>query len=135
MDSDKETVVLVGQNLFFLGRVEALAEPLGYNVQWATTESVFWEFYASRQPALVLLDLEGDEAIWSNVLENIECAGAGAGPARTEGPDVTFHGHAGTHWLIMYARLKVMDALADGRLTFDGNPELAVGFGRRFVGG
>ena len=72
MDSDKETVVLVGQNLFFLGRVEALAEPRGYNVQWATTESVFREFYASRRPALVLVDLEGDESIWSNVLRNID---------------------------------------------------------------
>jgi len=37
--------------------------------------------------------------------------------------------------LVMYGRLKVFDALADGRLTFDGDPGLAVGFGRRFVGG
>ena len=72
LDSDKGTVVLVGQNLFFLGRVEALAEPLGYDVQWATTESVFWKFYASCRPALVLVDLEGNESIWSNVLENID---------------------------------------------------------------
>ena len=72
LDSDRETVLLIGQNLFFLGRVEAVAEPLGYEVQRATTESVFWEFYASRRPALVLLDLEGDESIWSKVLENID---------------------------------------------------------------
>ena len=71
LDSDKETVLLVGQNLFFLGRVEAVAGPLGYEVQRATTESVFREFYASRRPALVLVDLEGDESIWSKVLENI----------------------------------------------------------------
>ena len=86
LDSDKETVVLVGQNLFFLGRVEALAEPLGYNVQWATTESVFWEFYASRQPALVLVDLEGDESIWSNVLDNIDRAEAGGVKLLAFGP-------------------------------------------------
>ena len=72
LNSDRETVLLVGQNLFFLGRVEAVAEPLGYEVQRATTESVFWEFYASRRPALVLVDLEGDESIWSKVLENID---------------------------------------------------------------
>ncbi len=72
MDSDRETVVLVGQNLFFSGRVEALAEPLGYDVQRATTESAFWEKYASRRPALILVDLEGEEPIWSSVLEKID---------------------------------------------------------------
>ena len=86
LDSDKETVVLVGQNLFFLGRVEALAEPLGYNVQWATTESVFWEFYASRRPALVLVDLEGNESIWSNVLGNIDHVEAGGVKILAFGP-------------------------------------------------
>ena len=75
MESDRETVLLVGQNLFFLGRVEAVAEPLGYEVQRATTESVFREYYASRRPALILVDLEGDESIWSEVLGNIEHSG------------------------------------------------------------
>jgi len=71
MESDRGTVLLVGQNLFFLGRVEAVAEPLGYEVQRATTESVFREYYASRRPALILVDLEGDESVWSKVLESI----------------------------------------------------------------
>ncbi len=71
-DSNKATVILVGQNLFFLGRVEAQAEPLGYEVQWATTQSAFWDHYASRRPALILVDLEGDESIWSNVLADID---------------------------------------------------------------
>ncbi len=77
LDSDKETVLLVGQNLFFLGRVEVLAESLGYEVQQATTESAFWEYHASRRPALILVDLEGDESIWSNVLADIDHQGAG----------------------------------------------------------
>ncbi len=77
LDSDRETVLLVGQNLFFLGRVETVAEPLGYEVQRATTESAFWDIYASRRPALVLVDLEGDESIWSKVLENIDNQKAG----------------------------------------------------------
>ena len=72
LDSERETVLLVGQNLFFLGRVEALAEPLGYEVQRATTESAFSEYYASRRLALLLVDLEGDESIWSKVLEDID---------------------------------------------------------------
>jgi DNA-binding NarL/FixJ family response regulator len=49
--------------------VEALAEPQGYEVQRATTESIFWDHYASRRPGLILIDLEGDERTWSNVLE------------------------------------------------------------------
>ena len=68
-DSNRETILLIGQNLFFLGRVEAQAEPLGYEVQWATTQSAFWEHHANCRPALILVDLEGDESIWSNILK------------------------------------------------------------------
>ena len=71
-DSNNETVLLVGQNLFFLGRVEVQAEPLGYEVQWVKTQSAFSEFYGSRRPALVLVDLEGDETIWTNVLQEMD---------------------------------------------------------------
>ena len=85
-DSNKETILLVGQNLFFLGRVEAQADPLGYEVQWATTQSAFQEHYASRRPALILLDLEGDESIWSKVLENIDKQEDGAVKVVAFGP-------------------------------------------------
>ena len=71
-DPNRGTVLLIGQNLFFLGRVEAQAQPPGYEVQWATTQLAFWEYYASRRPALILVDLEGDESIWSNVLADID---------------------------------------------------------------
>jgi CheY-like chemotaxis protein len=70
-DPSKEIILLVGQNLFFLGRVENLAEPLGYEVQRATTESAFWDTYGSGRVALILVDLEGDESIWCKVLEGI----------------------------------------------------------------
>ena len=65
----------------------------------------------------------------------ISAAGAQVGPAGDQEPDVTFQCSGETYVLVMYGRLKVVDALADGRLTFDGDPALAVGFGRRFVGG
>ena len=71
-DRDRETVLLVGQNLFFLGRVETQAAPLGYEVLRATTESAFWDSYHSCQLALILVDLEGDESIWSKVLEGLD---------------------------------------------------------------
>ena len=70
-DSDRGIILFVGQNLFFLGRIEALAESQGYEVQRATTESAFWENYGSRWLALILVDLEGEESIWSKVLEGI----------------------------------------------------------------
>ena len=85
-ESNRETVLLVGQNLFFVGRVEAQAKPLGYEVQQATTQSAFWECYASRRPALILVDLEGDESVWSNVLEDIEHQVAGAVKVVAFGP-------------------------------------------------
>ncbi len=70
-DSDRETVLLIGQNLFFLGRVETLADPLGYEVLRATTESAFWDSYGSHQLALILVDLDGDESVWGKVLEGL----------------------------------------------------------------
>jgi uncharacterized protein (TIGR03083 family) len=65
----------------------------------------------------------------------ISADGALVKPAGDEEPDVTFQCDGETYVLVMYGRLKVMGALAEGRLTFDGDPALAVGFGRRFVGG
>ena len=77
MDSDRKTVLLVGQNLFFLGRVDSLAEPLGHEVYRAATESDFNEKARDHQLALVLVDLEGDESIWVKVLEDIKNNRAG----------------------------------------------------------
>ena len=82
----KETVLLVGQNLFFLGRVEALADPLGYEVLRATTESAFWDCYGSRHLALILVDLEGDELVWSKVLEGLGQRGTGEAKVVAFGP-------------------------------------------------
>jgi len=65
----------------------------------------------------------------------IAAEGPQVGPAGNQEPDVTFQCDGETYVLVMYGRLKIVDALADGRLTFDGDPAVAVGFGRRFVGG
>ena len=67
--SSKRTVLLVGQNLFFLGRVEAVAEPLGYQVRRATTEPAFRNQLDGPPPDLILVDLEGDESTWVGTLE------------------------------------------------------------------
>ena len=73
----KGTVLLVSQNLFFLGRVEVQVEPLGYEVRWAKTRSVFLEFYESHHPTLILIDLDGDESIWTDVLQEIRSRKSG----------------------------------------------------------
>jgi len=65
----------------------------------------------------------------------ISAKGAEIGPASEGEPDVIFECGGETYALIMYGRLKIADALAAGSLSFDGDPAVAVGFGRRFVGG
>jgi uncharacterized protein (TIGR03083 family) len=65
----------------------------------------------------------------------IAAEGSETGPASSGEPDVTFECSGETYILIMYGRLKIADALAEGSLSFDGDPAVAVGFGRRFVGG
>ena len=71
-DSSKGEVLLVGQNLFFLGMVEAAAEPLGYQVRRATTEPTFRNQLDGHPPDLILVDLEGDEATWVGALEVLQ---------------------------------------------------------------
>ena len=61
--------------------------------------------------------------------------GARVEPAGSDVPDVTFRCDGETYVLVMYGRLKSESAMEDGRLTFEGNAELASGFGQRFVGG
>ena len=65
----------------------------------------------------------------------IAADGAQVQPAGNDQPDVTFQCDGETYVLVMFGRWKIADALAEGRLTFDGNPAVAVSFGRRFVGG
>ena len=77
--------------------------------------------------------IEGPAATHKDIV--IAADSAQVRPAGNNEPDVTFQCDGETYVLVMYGRLKVADALADGRLTFDGDPALAVSFGRRFVGG
>ena len=38
----------------------------------ATDEPTFWKHFQAQKPGLLLVDLEGDEAIWSRVLGEIQ---------------------------------------------------------------
>lgn len=61
--------------------------------------------------------------------------GAQITPASSEAVDVTFRCDGETYVLVMYGRLTPDSAMADGRLSFEGDPGLGVGFGQRFKGG
>lgn len=76
----------VGQNLLFLGKVEAVAEPLGYEVPPATTDSGSWEDYAIRRRALILVELEGAKWRSSKLLKNIDHQAAGGVKVVAFGP-------------------------------------------------
>ena len=56
-------------------------------------------------------------------------------PCNAQPADVTFRCDGETYVLVMYGRLSPDDAMAQGRLTFQGDTELAESFGRRFKGG
>jgi uncharacterized protein (TIGR03083 family) len=49
--------------------------------------------------------------------------------------DVTFSGDGETYVLVMYGRLTLADAIAEGRVNVSGDQQLAAEFGRRFQGG
>lgn len=66
------SVILVAQDLFFLGRIDSLASPLGFHVSRASNENDFLEQLSATHPDLILLDLESDESLWISALEHIK---------------------------------------------------------------
>ena len=69
-------IILLGQNLFFLARVEMAAEAAGRPVQPARTIAEFRELYAAGEADLLLVDLEGEVAVWEAVLTELAAVGA-----------------------------------------------------------
>ena len=52
-----------------------------------------------------------------------------------DNPDVVFQCDGETYVMVMYGRLTPDEALVSGRMDWDGNERLALGFGARFLGG
>ena len=73
-------IILLGQNLLFAARVETAADPWGRPVRQARTLAEFREVYAAGDISLLLVDLEGDAAVWQAVLAELQ-DGAEAGPS------------------------------------------------------
>jgi hypothetical protein len=49
--------------------------------------------------------------------------------------DVTFRCDGETFILLIYGRVRAQEAVSQGRITFEGAPELVVAFGQQFQGG
>ena len=61
--------------------------------------------------------------------------GASVESASTVEADVTFHCDTSTAILVIFGRLPLADAIADGRIDVEGEPELAAAFEQGFQGG
>ncbi len=72
---EKEKVLVVGQGLFFLPRIQNTAAPFGYEVVQTATGARFWEEHAKGTTALILVDLEGDRDTWTAVVEELRRRG------------------------------------------------------------
>ncbi len=53
----------------------------------------------------------------------------------SDNPDVVFQCDGETYVMVMYGRLTPDEALVSGKMDWDGNERLALGFGARFLGG
>lgn len=69
--SEPKTVLVVGQNLFFIPRIQNAATPNGYKVLQTRTEAEFRESFEEGTTALVLVDLEGDVQEWPKVVQGL----------------------------------------------------------------
>ena len=81
------TVLVVTQNIVFIPRIQAAAQAIGYDVRLARSVEAFQEALERLDPALVLIDLEGDVETWTRVLECV------AKPARSDLRLVAFGPH------------------------------------------
>ncbi len=119
----RKGIILLGQNLFFLGRVEAIAAPRGFRVRQAHTEADFWAAYADgagdTDTGLVLVDLEGDADTWAAVLAGLQRrAQAGAGPTLRPGPRIVAFGpHEDAAAMAQARALGCHEALNKGRFS------------------
>ena len=73
--------------------------------------------------------------VYELVIANEEIVLRQAQDERDGGADVTFKCDGETYVMVMYGRLTPDEALVSGKMDWDGNERLALGFGARFLGG
>ena len=108
---NSKTILMIGQNMFFVPRVENAAGPSGYRVKLTSTAGSFWETYDEGGIALVLVDLEGDRAAWSEVVQGLRERGSGQCRVVAFGP------HSDVESLELAARLGCDAVLTKGAFS------------------
>ncbi|MDA0264355.1 MAG: hypothetical protein O3A93_08715 [Chloroflexi bacterium] len=115
--AEKETVLVLTSNLFFMPRIEAAADAGGLDLVSASTSAKLMEAMAGRTVPLVLVDLEMDEPVWTEALEALGSAGIPGTKVVAYGP----HGEPGT---LRKARDLGCDAVLIKRDFSESLPEL-----------
>ena len=114
---DKETVVVLTSNLFFMPRIEAAAEAGGLDTVSASTSAALMKAVAAHSVPLVLVDLEMDEPVWTEALESLKAA-------KTPGTRVVAYGPHGEPDTLRKARDLGSDAVIIKRDFSEGLIEL-----------
>ena len=64
----RELVLVLTSNLFFLPRIESAAEHFGLEVASVASATALLEAAEGRNVSLVLVDLEMDESVWAKAI-------------------------------------------------------------------
>lgn len=115
--ADKETVLVLTSNLFFMPRIEAAAASGGLETVSASTAEALMKATEAHDVPLVLVDLEMDEAVWTEALESL---------AATKAPNtmVVSYGPHGEPGILRKARDLGSDAVLIKRDFSEGLQEL-----------
>ena len=73
--NDRQKVLVVGHNLFFLPRIQNVAVSYAHEVRQTPTVEKFWEEHREDTTALILIDLEGDRDIWTSIVKELRRQG------------------------------------------------------------
>ncbi len=125
--ADKETVLVLTSNLFFMPRIEAAAEAGGLDTISASTAAALMKAAGSHTVPLVLVDLEMDEPVWTEALESLRSA-------KAPGTRVVAYGPHGEPDTLRKARALGSDAVLIKRDFSQGLQELLASRGASALG-
>jgi DNA-binding NarL/FixJ family response regulator len=114
---DKETVLVLTSNLFFMPRIEAAADAGGLDTVTAKTATALMAAVEAHTVPLVLVDLEMDEPVWTEALESLKAV-------KTPGTKVVAYGPHGEPDTLRKARDLGSDAVLIKRDFSEGLVEL-----------
>ena len=124
----RESVLVLTSNLFFLPRIESAAEHFGLEVVSVTSATALLQAAGTRTVSLVLVDLEVDEPVWSEAITAVNES------VRKDGtPLVVAYGPHGEPEVLRKARELGSDAVIIKRDFSERLPELLESRGRAFV--